>query len=839
VALQEGILTNHRAIYSPDKETSFRVYEQVVGDFLGKASPLAAAYIRAGEYNNARPADLFVWGTLVGLPNDVVKKFWSKCDSPIVAALLASHLCQGMASKISWGRAEVLERAARLEAWAVGVLDAIPKQHQALRILGFQHGELWGHSSDTILDLAMRTGMKSFASHRYCTALMDRMWRGEHIPATPTLPHDFSYLALFCKALLPVHLLLEHRDGFLKGHHEDGDEGRGGGRYAKIRKEEVMDALAMTMRYSVFQHTELSKKLRRAADGAAAAAGAEAPLVVKGSRPTPADLKAYYVESTANVNELPPPDEDDAHHRRDRSQLEQAAEAVAGFYRVPAVKFVLRFASHLLLLLLFGTVLTSSPNASQVVEMAPLLPKIRWQEVIFTLWVFGIGADEWHQSAIKQARGVSDVLSSPFEGLIDIGQRFLVIGLLFRWAVLIAPTPFTARVCYIIYQEVISLDVILVSLELLSFLSVMRHFGVLVIMITGMVQDMVSFFQLFALIIVAFSLSFIGLSSTADVEETALKEWETPGDIRHNFAETPLGAALGYYGIGGEPGSGIAAASPGRQLMSRGLGGAAVGVATAFGEASRRMLRQKGVDAPLEEDDGAAYYSSPAAEEGAAAEPEEGGGEAETCDDRRVHDAGVGGLRRLRQGVHGGGSTVGVVADVDLRARLQRRARQPSRRHVLRHVRARQGELGGRVQLPAHAARLRLCARAPPDAAALLAAGAAPRLDACQAGELRARRQGGGALDRAGLPPPPALVGGAARGPCAPRRRLVGAAAHGAVPEARGRGEGRDARLPGQGDPQGPRDARGRAQGGPRLPDAQVQGGAGQGVGARRAPQAG
>ena len=63
------------------------------------------------------------------------------------------------------------------------------------------------------------------------------------------------------------------------------------------------------------------------------------------------------------------------------------------------------------------------------------------------------------------------------------------------------------------YQVTISLDVILISLELLSFASVSVHFGVLVIMVTKMIQDVLSFFLLLLIVIVAFSLSFLGLSS--------------------------------------------------------------------------------------------------------------------------------------------------------------------------------------------------------------------------------------------------------------------------------------------------------------------------------------
>lgn len=163
--------------------------------------------------------------------------------------------------------------------------------------------------------------------------------------------------------------------------------------------------------------------------------------------------------------------------------------AIVRFYRVPAVKFVLRLTAHLLLLVLYADVLVTAPNAMQAIESLHL-PPLRWQEVVFTFWVFSVGVDERHQSLERRRRKAEKELSSSFEGLIDFGQRLLVFGLCMRWCAVLVPFFGTAhfwdrlaRVLYIVYHVIISLDVILISLELLSFLSVVPHFGVLVIMV--------------------------------------------------------------------------------------------------------------------------------------------------------------------------------------------------------------------------------------------------------------------------------------------------------------------------------------------------------------------
>ena len=64
----------------------------------------------------------------------------------------------------------------------------------------------------------------------------------------------------------------------------------------------------------------------------------------------------------------------------------------------------------------------------------------------------------------------------------------------------------------VVYQLILSLDVIVAVLRLLPYLSVSRPFGVLVIIVEQMTSDLLQFLQLFIVVVVGFSLACTGLA---------------------------------------------------------------------------------------------------------------------------------------------------------------------------------------------------------------------------------------------------------------------------------------------------------------------------------------
>ena len=77
-----------------------------------QGSPLGA-FVKYHASVLPSPHDVFFWSVLVG-DEKIMPKLWASCESPIVVALLASYLCLGVEKEVSWGSAEVHERAQML-----------------------------------------------------------------------------------------------------------------------------------------------------------------------------------------------------------------------------------------------------------------------------------------------------------------------------------------------------------------------------------------------------------------------------------------------------------------------------------------------------------------------------------------------------------------------------------------------------------------------------------------------------------------------------------------------------------------------------------------------------
>ena len=79
----------------------------------------------------------------------------------------------------------------------------------------------------------------------------------------------------------------------------------------------------------------------------------------------------------------------------------------------------------------------------------------------------------------------------------------------------------------VIYQILLSLNVIVAVLRLLPYLSVSRPFGVLVITVEEMVSDLMQFLQLFVVVVIGFSLACTGLAE-GDIKVFSDGDWIPP-----------------------------------------------------------------------------------------------------------------------------------------------------------------------------------------------------------------------------------------------------------------------------------------------------------------------
>ena len=123
-------------------------------------------------------------------------------------ALLASRACTVASSRIQWGGPDMEALGEEMEGWAIGVLSAVTSQDTANRILS---KALEGNNmAYSVVDIALRLGMKEFIYHRYVQTLVDLVWRGAECEPTTVagqvrepLPENFSFLILAVRAIVP------------------------------------------------------------------------------------------------------------------------------------------------------------------------------------------------------------------------------------------------------------------------------------------------------------------------------------------------------------------------------------------------------------------------------------------------------------------------------------------------------------------------------------------------------------------------------------------------------------------------------------------------------------
>ena len=138
---------------------------------------------------------------------------------------------------------------------------------------------------------------------------------------------------------------------------------------------------------------------------------------------------------------------------------------------------------------------TATPH--ELHDIAPAFPTmgIEWP---FAIWVFALIADRSHQENGRLRLQYNMKLRTELAGLHKLllwGDRILLFGVVCRlgawssyWFIPSAcglpdlcPAYHFAHRLYLLYQDVISLDIILIAMRLLPSFSANKHFGVLVI----------------------------------------------------------------------------------------------------------------------------------------------------------------------------------------------------------------------------------------------------------------------------------------------------------------------------------------------------------------------
>jgi len=178
-------------------------------------------------------------------------------------------------------------------------------------------------------------------------------------------------------------------------------------------------------------------------------------------------------------------------------------EKVAAFYSIPAVKFVVRFVVHVTFMFIYIMRIYETDSSDTDIE------RLTGVEIVWLVFEAGLFLDQRHQSLSSEV-GRLDV----FQRLWLVSDILLIIAVCLR-GVSLGLTDYESgwpQALYQTYQVVSSLNAIVISLELLPFITRLhREFGVLVIMAEQMLYDVLLFLEFFVVMAIAFTIAFFGM----------------------------------------------------------------------------------------------------------------------------------------------------------------------------------------------------------------------------------------------------------------------------------------------------------------------------------------
>ena len=125
--------------------------------------------------------DLMCWG-ICGGAVDFVQMMWKRSVSPLRAALIGKQMCAILRKSVSDKSSDLDELEQWFETTAVGVLEQLPDQESARKLLltaEAEHCDLGSKDPQTnLLEVAVELDHKKFIAHRYCIGVVNEMWHG-------------------------------------------------------------------------------------------------------------------------------------------------------------------------------------------------------------------------------------------------------------------------------------------------------------------------------------------------------------------------------------------------------------------------------------------------------------------------------------------------------------------------------------------------------------------------------------------------------------------------------------------------------------------------------------
>lgn len=438
-------------------------------------------------------------------------------------------------------------------------MELVEEQEVAHTILS-HHVEAWRMGA--LVDLALQMQLKTFLAHRHCQSLMDSWWRGGYPSSTCVISADEGLAVLSMYISMPMlNPYMRTRASELASLLPY--------RSREEREQVLFGALARALTQAA--------KARRAASASAELPhprheGAAAARRKPNAREATRRIKMFGVGGAAGLGavsgrELSDDADDDRvvhfdpaveNHDPHRSRIlsrtrtlralgskhpaeknfalasaiedEKRAAALAAdpfsrvraFYSVPIVKFIARALCHVAFLGLYAEVLTHLHTADQIAQMAPRLPRLTQWEMVFVVWALALSYEHRHRQRRLRGFGLSTA-ALPFKSSVLLGHAILSIAIALRLLTLLPQPTWDSwgwvsaaqHLCYLAYASLVSVDAVLMCVELFTFMWTNFSFGVVAIIVMEMLVDLSLFLVFAVVLLLGFSAALLGLSETA------------------------------------------------------------------------------------------------------------------------------------------------------------------------------------------------------------------------------------------------------------------------------------------------------------------------------------
>eukprot|EP00966_Prymnesium_polylepis_P286897 6626636-Prymnesium_polylepis.1 len=190
---------------------------------------------------------------------------------------------------------------------------------------------------------------------------------------------------------------------------------------------------------------------------------------------------------------------------------------MSGFYAVPAVRFCLHGVADMVGIVLHCWLIFSFKNPEELDRMRPKIPLLSDCETAEMAWMLFHGGnilDQLYQVAQFRALGAKEV--DEFRILTRVFAILFSLSFACRLIMEAFDTEsedgyYWGMVLYDVYQTSMSINSIVIVVTALRFLAVYRPIGVLIIVMSGMVADLITFIALLAAVTIGFSVALAGL----------------------------------------------------------------------------------------------------------------------------------------------------------------------------------------------------------------------------------------------------------------------------------------------------------------------------------------